>query len=92
MMTKIATCLLAATLLGACSTAPNATTSNNAARHPTLEQRKLAQNHVNPTAVGEPAPPAEGPEDVPANGSIDPTRNPALLPSPLLRQNAAGGL
>ena len=90
-MTKIATCLLAASLLGACSTAPTATTaSSNAARQPTLEQRMLAQNQINPTAVGEPAPPAEGPED--ANGSLDPTQNPALLPSPLLRQSAAGGL
>jgi len=92
MTTKIAICLLTATLLGACSTAPTATTSN-AARHSTLEQRMLAQNQVGaPTAPGEPAPPAEGPEDVPANRGIDIARNPALVPSPLLRQDAAGGL
>ena len=37
----------------------------------------------------EPAPPAEGPEDIPAEGPIDPNRNPGLLPTPLLRGNAA---
>jgi len=91
MITKIVTCLSAATLLGACSTAPNATTAN-AGHRPTMEQRLMAQTQAVPTSVGEPAPPAEGPEDVPANGSIDPTHNPGLLPSPLLRQSAAGGL
>lgn len=90
MITKITTCLLAATLLGACSTAPNATTAK-AGHRGTMQQRMLAQTQVVPT-TGEAAPPAEGPEDVPANGSIDPTRNPGLLPSPLLRQSAAGGL
>jgi hypothetical protein len=33
----------------------------------------------------EPAPPAEGPEDVPAAGPNDVDRNPVLVPSPLLR-------
>jgi hypothetical protein len=37
-----------------------------------------------------PAPPAEGPEDVPANRPMDPIENPALVPSPLLRANAIG--
>jgi hypothetical protein len=45
-------------------------------------------NSLNPN---EPAPPAEGPEDIPAEGPRDPARNPALVPSPLLRANAAGG-
>jgi hypothetical protein len=42
------------------------------------------------TNLNEPAPPAEGPEDIPAEGPRDPIRNPALVPSPLLRANAAG--
>lgn len=91
MITKIATCLLACSFLAACQTAPN-TAANSAARRPTLANRVLAQNQTNPNAVGEPAPPAEGPEDVPASGTIDPNRNPGLLPTPLLRANAAGGL
>jgi hypothetical protein len=40
----------------------------------------------------DPAPPAEGPEDMPGEGPADPNRNPGLLPTPLLRGNAAGGL
>jgi hypothetical protein len=53
----------------------------------------LAQHKATaPTVPGEPAPPAEGPEDVPANRGIDVARNPALVPSPLLRQDAASGL
>ena len=48
----------------------------------------MAQN----AATIEPAPPAEGPEDVPATGTVDPNRNPGLLPTPLLRGNAAGSL
>lgn len=91
MKTKLATCLLACTLLAACQTAPNVTRSTPA-RRGTLEQRMLAQNQVNPNAIGEPAPPAEGPEDVPANRTVDPLRNPGLLPTPLLRTSAASGL
>ena len=92
MKIEIAFCLLSLALLPACST-----TSQTTAANQSLEQRlmaKYASNATEPGAVGseEPAPPAEGPEDVPANGSIDPTHNPGLLPSPLLRQSAAGGL
>lgn len=86
MTIKIATCLLALSLLGACQT-----TQSTAGRQ-TLQQRMMAQNTANPNAVQEPAPPAEGPEDVPAEGPIDPNRNPGLLPTPLLRANAASGL
>ena len=57
----------------------------------TLEQRLLAQNSGYPSA-DEPAPPAEGPEDIPAEGPVDPNRNPGLLPTPLLRASAAGSL
>jgi len=34
-------------------------------------------------------PPAEGPEDVAPGPARDPTRNPGLVPSPLLRYSAA---
>jgi hypothetical protein len=44
------------------------------------------------TSLNEPAPPAEGPEDVPASRPMDPIENPALVPTPLLRTNAIGGL
>jgi hypothetical protein len=53
----------------------------------------LAQNSpANPNGLADPAPPAEGPEDVPAEAPVDPNRNPGLLPTPLLRTNAASGL
>ena len=51
------------------------------ARYASSESRSTLNN---------PAPPAEGPEDVPANRPMDPTQNPALVPSPLLRANAIG--
>lgn len=83
MIIKIATCLLALSVFTACET------TQSTAQRQTLEQRMLAAN----TGVSsEPAPPAEGPEDVPAEGPIDPSRNPGLLPTPLLRGNAASGL
>ena len=89
MIAKIATCLLAAALCSACTTTQ---TASNTGRQ-TLEQRLLAQNApMNPYSADEPMPPAEGPEDIPAEGPVDPSRNPALLPSPLLRANAAAGL
>jgi hypothetical protein len=52
----------------------------------------VAQNTTNPGAIIDPMPPAEGPEDIPAEGPVDPNRNPSLLPTPLLRANAAAGL
>ena len=90
MITKIATCLLAVCLLPAC-TSTNATARREPAARTTLEQRALAQNGGSVNSV-EPAPPAEGPEDIPAEGPVDPNRNPGLLPTPLLRGNAAGSL
>ena len=39
--------------------------------------------------AAEPAPPAEGPEDVPAEAPSDVNRNPAFVPSPLLLASAA---
>jgi hypothetical protein len=92
MIAKIATCLLALSVVTACQTAPTSTAGTSAAKRQTLQDRMLAQNSANPYAVDEPAPPAEGPEDVPATGTVDPQRNPGLLPTPLLRANAAGSL
>jgi hypothetical protein len=91
MMIKIATCLLAVVcLLPACTTT-NATAGRQPAARATLEQRMLAQSGGPANSV-EPAPPAEGPEDIPAEAPVDPNRNPGLLPTPLLRGNAAGSL
>ena len=89
MIAKIATCLFALALLPACTT--TTTVSQQPATRQTLEQRLLAQNAGYPS-VNEPAPPAEGPEDIPADAPVDPNRNPGLLPTPLLRANAASGL
>lgn len=84
MIIKIATCLLAASVFTSCQTTRSTTASTGT--RTIMQQRMIAQNSVN-----EPAPPAEGPEDIPAEGP-DPVRNPGLLPTPLLRANAAGGL
>ncbi|MDQ6913543.1 MAG: hypothetical protein M3128_11795 [Verrucomicrobiota bacterium] len=86
-MIKIATSLLALSLLAACQST-SATAQRQSAPRQNMQQRMLAQSA--PTA--EPAPPAEGPEDVPATRTVDPNRNPGLLPTPLLRGNAAGSL
>lgn len=86
MITKIAAGLLAVTLLASCSSTTTTT------QRTTLREMNAARLASADTSMNEPAPPAEGPEDVPAEGPIDPIRNPALVPSPLLRHNAAGGL
>lgn len=89
MITKIATCLLALSVFTACQT----TQSTASSSRQSLEQRRIASNTVaSPNSVTDPAPPAEGPEDMPGEGPADPVRNPGLLPTPLLRGNAAGGL
>jgi len=72
-------CLLGLALLPACSTV------KTTAQRGTLEQRLSAKYAQTDTAAQEPAPPAEGPEDVPAAGPNDVDRNPLLVPSPLLR-------
>ncbi|MEP7016293.1 MAG: hypothetical protein ABI925_12700 [Verrucomicrobiota bacterium] len=83
MKIQIAACLLGLALLPACST-------TQTADRQTLEQR-LTNKYagVNNTAGTEPAPPAEGPDDVPAEAPADPIRNPKLVPTPLLRLSAA---
>jgi hypothetical protein len=85
MITKITAGLLAITLLAACETTK--TTQRTTLRE--MNSSRLASADTSST---DPAPPAEGPEDIPAEGPRDPARNPALVPSPLLRTNAAGGL
>ena len=84
MITKITAGLLAVTLLAACETTK--TTQRTTLRE--MNASRLAA--VDTTSNLEPAPPAEGPEDIPAEGPRDLARNPALVPSPLLRDNAAG--
>jgi hypothetical protein len=86
MITKIAACLLAISLLAACET-------TKTAQRTTLREMnasRIASTDTTSTNLNEPPSPAEGPEDVPSEGPRDPVRNPALVPSPLLRVNAAG--
>ena len=80
MKIEIVACLLSLALLPACST-----TSQSTAERQTLQQRMMAKYANTEAAAAEPAPPAEGPEDIPAAGPTDPDDNPALLPTPLLR-------
>ena len=75
--------LLCAALLGACSTTSQ--TSVSTAQRPTLEQRLMTKYASVDVNSQEPAPPAEGPEDVPAGGPDEVERNPNLVPTPLLR-------
>jgi len=83
MIIKIASCMLAAALFASCA-------NTQVAKTGTLEERTRQQSMAYTTA--EPPPPAEGPEDVPADASTDIVHNPALVPSPLLRESAASGL
>jgi len=83
MMIKIAACLLAVGFLAGCE-------STKTTKRETL--REMTARYASNSTVNEPAPPAEGPEDVPANRPMDPIENPALVPTPLLRDNAAGDL
>jgi hypothetical protein len=85
MMIKIAACLLTLGLLAACQ-------STNTTKRETLREMttRYASSDSASSTLNEPAPPAEGPEDVPADRSMDPIHNPALVPSPLLRENAVG--
>jgi hypothetical protein len=86
MKIETALCLLSAALFTACSS-----TSQTTAEHQTLEQRMMAKyaSADTTTATGEPAPPAEGPDDVPADAPTKITANPALVPTPALRLSAA---
>ena len=84
MIIKIAACLLALGFFAACQS--TTTTKRETLRE--MNSRYASNENVSST-VSEPAPPAEGPEDVPPDRSMDPIHNPALVPSPLLRENAA---
>jgi hypothetical protein len=77
---RIAVSLLSLACLSACST-----TSQTTAQRQTLEQRLMNKYAANDVNSREPAPPAEGPEDIPAQGPNDVTKNPTMVPSPLLR-------
>jgi hypothetical protein len=100
MITKITAALLAVSLLAACETTKtttlspvllNLTQAGRTTHRTTLREMNAARLASADTSnLNEPAPPAEGPEDIPAEGPRDPIRNPALVPSPLLRDNAAG--
>ena len=77
MIIKIAACLLAVGFLAACQhdrPRPNART---------LRSRTLAASDGH-HATAQPAPPAEGPEDVRRTPAEDPNDNPGSGPSPLL--------
>jgi hypothetical protein len=86
MITKIAAGLFVIAAFAACQT-------TDLAHRQSLEQRTLARREGNPNFVpnsqAEPPPPAEGPDDAPPGPGRDPNRNPALVPSPLLRYSAA---
>jgi hypothetical protein len=87
MITKITAGLLALTLLAACETTK--TTQRTTLRE--MNAARMASTDTSSTNLNEPPAPAEGPEDIPAEGPRDPQRNPALVPTPLIRVNAAGG-
>ena len=76
--------LLGVAFLAACST-----TSVTTAHQETLEQRMKNKYAGTDVRAQEPAPPAEGPEDVPATLPDDPNQNPVLVPTPLLRYSAS---
>ena len=72
--------LFALAFFAACETT---TITPTASMKPALAERLAVLN------TDEPMPPAEGPEDVAPGPARDPTRNPGLVPSPLLRYSAA---
>jgi hypothetical protein len=56
---------------------------------PNAKMKSALAEHLAALHTEEPMPPAEGPEDVGPGPAQDPTRNPGLVPSPLLRYSAA---
>ena len=83
MMIKIAACLLAVAFFTACQS------TQTASKRTTLREMYASTDASSYSAI-DPAPPAEGPEEAPPERLMDPVKNPALVPSPLLRVNAAG--
>jgi hypothetical protein len=86
MMIKTASCLLALGFLSACQS-----TTTTAKRETIREMTSRYASSAPASTTNEPVPPAEGPEAVGA-GPMDPNENPALVPTPLLRASAIGGL
>lgn len=85
-MIKTATCLLALGFLTACQS-----TTTMTKRETLREQNaRYASTESASSTLNQPAPPAEAPDDIAADQSLDPNQNPALVPSPLLRANAIG--
>ncbi|HEY4281758.1 MAG TPA: hypothetical protein VGM62_01755 [Chthoniobacterales bacterium] len=84
MKTRAVVSLLSVAFLAACST----TTTTTTGQQETLEQRLNAKYAGTTFDSQEPAPPAAGPEDVPAELPNDVDRNPMLVPTPLLRYSA----
>ena len=66
--------------LAACETT---TITPTASMKPALADRLAVLN------ADEPMPPAEGPKDVAPGPAREPTRNPGLIPTPLLQYSAA---
>lgn len=85
MIRSIAASVLLVSLLGACTTTTTTTASRPRLRDVAANQAYAA----NANSLNEPPPPAEGPEDVPAEGPGEVARNPGLVPTPLLRGSAA---
>ena len=83
MIIKIAACLLTVAFFTACQS------TQTASKRTTLREMYASADASSYSAI-DPAPPAEGPEDAPPERLMDPVKNPALVPSPLLRMNAAG--
>lgn len=83
MKTQLALSLLVTAVLSSCTTVK--TTPTSATTVTGSEGNAYAAD-----TLAEQAPPAK--TDIPAEGPEDLIENPALMPSPLLRQSAAGGL
>jgi len=90
-MIKIAACLLTVAFFTACSS------TQTASKRTTLREMygtgaEPASPAEGPDAVAAgPAEPSRPPEAI-AAGPLDPESDPSLVPSPLLRSSAAGGL
>ena len=89
MMIKIAACLLTLGFFAACQ---STTTTAKRETLREMQARYAAADTSSPSSPDGLSPVAAGPEDVAANQSNDPMENPALLPTPLLRTSAMGGL
>jgi hypothetical protein len=87
MKLTLATTLLGLAMLSACTTAPQ-TTARTERDSKAVKSTRYASNNSWGT---EASAPGEGTTaDIPAEGPADISRNPALVPSPLLRTNAIG--